>query len=115
MKVFFIDILKYLLKVFVVALILCVIGYFISFKFNHRLSDVYFYIGLICFLVGCASIIGSHDTNNYQADSVSSRNFNKVIQDNLSLRNNFGFLLFAVVTGVFMLSFSYMLGSIFGY
>jgi hypothetical protein len=109
LKVFFIDLLKYLIKVFLATLIISAIGYLISIKFNHILSEVYFYIGLTCFLVGGGAIIGKHDTSNYQADSVSTRNFNQVIRDNLNLRNNFSFLLFMIITGVIMLTLSHML------
>lgn len=49
---------------------------------------MYFFIGLVCFLVAGGAVIGSYDTRNFYAESVSKRTFLQISTsrvDNCSL------------------------------
>lgn len=106
MKGFIADLLKYFSKVLFALFIICIIALAVSKYFNYKTSNVFFYVGIACFLIAGGSVIGKNDTVNYQADSVSSRTFYQTTKDSLNIRDNFGFLIFMTIIGLLMLIIS---------
>lgn len=96
----------YLKKILLMLIVIIVISIGISVKFNFVLSDVLFYSGLVCFLAAGGAVVGSNDTRNFQAESVSDRTFLETSKDSFQLRNNFSFFIFMTLTGVALLFIS---------
>jgi len=105
------DLIDYFKKILLMLIVICVVVFAISAIFNYILSNVFFYSGLVCFLAAGGAIVGSNDTRNFHAESVSKRTFLEASKDSFRLRNNFGFFIFMTLTGIILLIISSISGN----
>lgn len=103
--------MNYIKKIFLLLTAICIVVFSISEIFNYILSDVFFYSGLVCFLIAGGAVIGSNDTKNFHAESVSKRTFLETSKDSYNQRNNFSFLIFMTIIGVILLIVSGIAGN----
>lgn len=108
MLVSWIDFFK---KILLVLIAICIVVFAIATIYNYVLSDVFFYSGLVCFLVAGGAVMGSNDTKNLHAESVSKRTFLQASKDSYKQRNNFSFLIFMSIIGVILLIISSIVGN----
>lgn len=110
MKNLFGDILNYIKKLVASLAVISGVVYGISKVLGYRLNIVFFYCGLVCFIIGCGSVVGKNNNiESYQAQSVSSRTYLEVSKDRLNLSGNFKFLIFMTLTGLLLMVISHIL------
>ncbi len=110
MKSLFGDMLNYIKKLVASLAVISSAAYGISKVLGHRLNSVFFYCGLVCFIIGCGAVVGKNNNiESYQAQSVSSRTYLEVSRDRLNLSSNFKFLIFMALTGLILMVISRIL------
>jgi len=110
LKNLFGDILNYIKRLAASLAVISCAAYGISKVLGYRLSIVFFYCGLVCFIIGGGAVVGKNNNiESYQAQSVSQRTYLEVSRDRLNLSGNFKFLIFMALTGLILLVISRIL------
>lgn len=110
MKNLFGDILNYIKRLAASLAVISGAAYGISKVLGYRLNIVFFYCGLVCFIIGCGAVVGKNNNiESYQAQSVSPRTYLEVSRDRLNLSSNFKFLIFMALTGLILMVISRIL------
>lgn len=98
------------MKLLFILAAICIVVFAISEIYNYVLSDVFFYSGIVCFLIAGGSFVGSDETKNFHAESVSNRTYLETSKDSFRRRDNFSFLIFMSIIGVILLIISSLTG-----
>ncbi|HBM75202.1 MAG TPA: hypothetical protein DD429_06570 [Clostridiaceae bacterium] len=113
MKKFFINTIKYVKKIFLTVVIICMLIIMISKIFKFKLSGTFLYSGLICLILGGFSLIGnikiSSSYRYFQVQSIS-RPIDQISADNYKSRDSsLRFLIFMSSIGAILLLISNIL------